>query len=163
MPLFHSPRRRRPKKPREASGDGGAGLLSNLSLGEALAGEAEAFLAGRLAEHLVDVGRPVPPWALLNRLAHGSVEQLAVLAITTDAGWRSHPSLGNPAWVATERSLATRLLRDVPTPESLWQVQAAVLVPLELQLIADAGRQSLTPGHVMGAASRALDEFLLGR
>jgi hypothetical protein len=41
--------------------------------------EAEAFLGGTYAEHLISHGRRVPSWAWLNRVAHGTEADLAAL------------------------------------------------------------------------------------
>ena len=46
----------------------------------ALSGETEAFLEGRIVEHLAAASRTVPTWAVLNKLAHASPEELADLA-----------------------------------------------------------------------------------
>jgi hypothetical protein len=132
--------------------------------GETLAAEAEAFLHGRLADRLVETGQPVPAWAMLNRLAHGTVEQLAGTMLDGGPqGWRAHPSLGGPQWFAAERALAARLIGDRTTAQSLHRIQTEVLVPLELSLITRSRIETITAGQVIAEAGRALDEHSLGR
>ena len=41
--------------------------------------ECEAFLSGRYAQHLAELDLPVPVWAWMNTLAHGSSDQIMVL------------------------------------------------------------------------------------
>src|ERR687891_380934 len=71
----------------------------------ALSGEAEAFLEGRLVEHLVAAHRKVPAWAVLNKVAHASVRELADL-VETDAGMGSAGGVAGPLWLSAQRSLA---------------------------------------------------------
>jgi hypothetical protein len=46
----------------------------------ALVAECEAFFSGRSAQYLDNQNRPVPAWAWLNLLAHGSEEDIAAVA-----------------------------------------------------------------------------------
>lgn len=130
-------------------------------LGVMLAEEAEAFLAGRLADHLVATGRSVPAWALLNRLAHGGLPLVAACCVPGEEGWRSHPSMGAPHWPAAERSLALRMLASAPRPDELRHLQSRALVPLESRLIERSRAEILSPGEVIGLASDAVDQHLL--
>ncbi|MBF6557850.1 MAG: hypothetical protein IVW52_17180 [Acidimicrobiales bacterium] len=57
-----------------------------VSPGEELVGECEAFLQGRFADLLASRGELVAPWAWLNRIAHAEPEQLEALA------GQAHPS-----------------------------------------------------------------------
>jgi hypothetical protein len=154
-------RRHRSSRYRPAAlGQGGA---EPVTVGAALAAESEAFLHGRLADQLVATGRRVPGWVMLNRLAHGTRDELAALGVAGNCGWRVHPSLGGPQWLADERALASRLIGIGTSAEALRTLQDEVLIPLELTLIARSRSESLSPQDVIGAASRALDEDRLDR
>jgi hypothetical protein len=154
-------RRHRSSRYRPAAlGQGGA---EPVTVGAALAAESEAFLHGRLADQLVATGRRVPGWVMLNRLAHGTRDELAALGVAGHCGWRAHPSLGGPQWLADERALASRLIGIGTSAEALRTLQDEVLIPLELTLIARSRSESLSPQDVIGAASRALDEDRLDR
>ena len=43
--------------------------------------ECEAFLSGHSAQWLADANRPVPVWAWVNALAHGSDDDITALAV----------------------------------------------------------------------------------
>lgn len=128
----------------------------------ALSGEAEAFLEGRLVEHLVAAHRKVPAWAVLNKVAHASVRELADL-VETDAGTGSAGGVAGPLWLSAQRSLASRLVGGGARPDEIKRVQRAVLVPLELWLIERSKVDTVTPRQVIGAASDALNGGPLGR
>lgn len=100
--------------------------------------ECSAYLAGDYEALLRRRHAPVPPWATLNRLAHGSLAQVRSL---------SRPSRFPRWWRRPDRltgGLATRILQLVEDdPERLVALQQAVLIPLELQL---ASREQPTPG-----------------
>jgi hypothetical protein len=98
----------------------------------ALSGETEAFLEGRIVEHLAAAGRTVPTWAVLNKLAHANPEEIADLAERNGRPGNA-PEPGEPAWQAAQRSLASRLLASGATPDQITRIQQAVLVPLELR------------------------------
>jgi hypothetical protein len=123
----------------------------------ALSGETEAFLEGRLVEHLVAAGRKVPAWAVLNKVAHASVRELADL-VETDAGTGSAGVVAGPLWLSAQRSLASRLVGCGARPDEIKRVQRAVLVPLELWLIERSKVETVTPRQVIGAAWDALNE-----
>jgi hypothetical protein len=123
----------------------------------ALSGEAEAFLEGRLVEHLVAAGRPVPAWAVLNKLAHASPQELADL-IMLHGRSHSEAEAGAPTWLAAQKSLAARLVRNTPVPDEITDPQHQRLIPLELWLIERSKTQTVTPRQVISAASDALDK-----
>jgi hypothetical protein len=78
----------------------------------ALSGETEAFLEGRIVEHLMTAGQLVPTWAVRNKLAHASPSELADLAEIDDRpGNGTEP--GELVWCAAQRSLVSRLLVGV--------------------------------------------------
>jgi hypothetical protein len=128
-----------------------------------LAAEVEAFLAGRLVDHLSGRHQPVPPWAALNRLAHADLADLLRLLEGVDLGWLAHPSSGQAYWAPAERFVAGHLLATARTPEDLGRVQRATLVPLELGLIERSKFERLTPEQVLDAGAEALDSFRPGR
>lgn len=128
----------------------------------ALSAEAEAYVAGRLADHFAETGRKVPIWSLLNRLAHGTVDEIAELLTTSASrGWRAHPSAAG--WIVQERALALRLLQAAPTDDALRRIQSVVLVPVELEMIARNLDHPVSPDAVAFEAARALDNHLLDR
>jgi len=93
-----------------------------------LVAETEAFLRGSIAE-LLDrpTGDGVPPWAWLNALAHGTLDDIRRAA--TD---RADGSL-SPQWHHARSVLAAEVLAAAGAT-SLAMIQAEVLVPLELRL-----------------------------
>ncbi|MGH9258762.1 MAG: hypothetical protein ACRD08_02520 [Acidimicrobiales bacterium] len=122
----------------------------------ALTGETEAFLEGRIVEHLVAAGRVVPTWAVLNKLAHASPTELADLAETDGIpGTTTLPR--EPAYRAAQRSLACRLLACGAVPEEITRIQQTVLVPLELRLIERSEVETVTLRQAVRGACDALD------
>jgi hypothetical protein len=120
-------------------------LTPHPSWEEALSGEAEAFLQGRLVEHLAAAGRPVPAWAVLNKLAHASPQELADLTLIHGRS-ASEPEVGQPTWLAAQKSLAARLVRNTRVPDEITYLQHQRLIPLELWLIERRPRPS-PPGR----------------
>jgi hypothetical protein len=101
---------------RDASGDDDGRPPETQPCWEAaLSGETEAFLDGRLVEHLMTAGRMVPAWAVLNQLAHASPSELASLAeIDGRPGNAREP--GEPVWRLEEQlgvALFARTSRSV--------------------------------------------------
>jgi hypothetical protein len=108
--------------------------------------EVAAFLAGRLVDHYAATGHPVPPWAVLNRVAHAERPELARLLMGRVA----------VAWAGPERLIAAHLLTRAPTPEALGALQRDVLVPLELELIERWKPERLGVDEVVAAVVDAL-------
>jgi hypothetical protein len=108
--------------------------------------EVAAFLAGRLVDHYAAVARAIPPWAVLNRLAHAERPELARL-LTGRAP---------VAWAGPERQIAAHLLTRALTPEALRALQRDVLVPLELALIERSKPERIGVDEVLAAAVDAL-------
>jgi hypothetical protein len=81
-----------------------------------VADEVEAFLMGRLVDHLAARSRPVPAWAVLNRLAHADSEELRSLVEGTGTGWGGGPSLLQVPWDSAERFIAGNFLARATTP-----------------------------------------------
>jgi len=102
--------------------------------GEELIGECEAFLSGRFAERLGAHKGSVPVWAWTNLLAHGSERTLHV----TSAMNRSLRSRQKNEWLRARAYLAHELLALARADDSLTDIQASVLVPLELELASRA-------------------------
>jgi hypothetical protein len=142
---------------RDASGDDDGRPPQTQPCWEAaLSGETEAFLDGRLVEHLMTAGRMVPAWAVLNQLAHASPSELASLAeIDGRPGNAREP--GEPVWRAAQRSLASRLLASATLPDEITRIQQTVLVPLELRLIERSETETVTLRQAIRAASDALN------
>ncbi len=108
-----------------------------------LADVCEAVLHGRYVEHLQRCHQPVPGWAWLNRLAHGTREELGGLAGADHVHTGSTPA---PAWRAAQSFLATVVLdRAAEGAGGLTELQCRVLVPLELALITSPGAASTPP------------------
>lgn len=107
---------------------GGRGREAGLpgSEAQALAEETEAFLAGRSADWLSRRGRPVPAWAYINVLAHGTRTDITSQAGTPGSG------AGPDDLVA---ALACQVLSIIDrTGISLLTLQHCALLPLESRL-----------------------------
>lgn len=123
-----------------------------------LAEEVEAFLAGRLVDHMAAQHRPVPPWTALNRLAHA--DHPVIAGLVAGAGLeRSLYSGAVHPWAMTERFAAAQFLARARTTAELRALQQTTLVPLELDLVERARRERLTPEQVLEAAVDALDTY----
>ena len=70
-----------------------------------VADEVEAYLAGRYVELMVARKRPVPAWAVVNRLAHATRDELGRVVEGTTMSRGSPPSR-RVAWEESERFLA---------------------------------------------------------
>jgi hypothetical protein len=120
--------------------------------------ESEAFVHGRLVEFLLAAGRPVPAWAVLNRLAHASLDELSELAAAGGPA-AGEPPAGEPAWLRAQRSLAAALVAGATRPADLVSFQRAVLVPLELWVIERSRSEAVTSRHVIELAAEALSDY----
>jgi hypothetical protein len=118
----------------------------------ALGDEVEAFVDGRLVEFLQAADRPVPAWAVLNRLAHARIDELTELA----AG--GEPPAGEPAWLRAQRSLAATLVTGATRPADIVSFQRAVLVPLELWVIQRSRSEAVTSRRVIELAAEVLSD-----
>ena len=97
--------------------------------GESVADECAAFLAGEYGRWCRHHHAPVPPWAVVNGVAHCQLDELR------SAGRRS----GLPAVRRRQRRRAAELVDELlarcgDDPARLRSLQLDVLVPLELQL-----------------------------
>jgi hypothetical protein len=113
--------------------------------------ECELFLAGRYAEHLRAVEKPLPGWVWLNPLAHGSGDEL--IRLRDKAGERKARS----DWTTAVGFLAGEILAFVDDdPDDLRVVQQEALVPLELHL-ASNWFSPVTPTQLVRRVSAELD------
>jgi hypothetical protein len=124
-----------------------------------VADEVEAFLMGRLVDHLAARGRPVPAWAVLNRLAHADSGELRSLVDGTGGGWGGGSPLVQVPWASAERFIAGNLLARATTPAALATIQGTTLMPLELRLIERSKVEKLTIDQVFEAGAEALETF----
>lgn len=116
--------------------------------GRLLAEECEAFLEGRIAELCADRGDPVPVWAWLNLLAHGTAEEVGAVVLRDRHADR---------WRQARAYVAGELLDHVEAAgEELLAFQQRVLVPLELDVVACPAAARWTPGQMFGALLRTL-------
>jgi hypothetical protein len=148
---------------RPASDSGAWSTTSRAWRDSGLADEVEAFLTGRLVDHLSGCRQPVPAWAALNRLAHADRDELRNLVERGGELRVTHPSFVQPQWMATERFIAGQVLARSGTAEALARIQRTMLIPLELQLIEWAKIEPLTEEQVLQAGAQALDTYRSGR
>jgi hypothetical protein len=115
----------------------------------------ECFLAGDYVRFLEQHDRPVPGWAWLNVLAHGTDEQITELAsrpLKPQPGVEPPGSLGDAVAYLAGVILAAARTRA----HTLAYLQRSALIPLELTLASDPERQSLTPADLVAAVTQAL-------
>lgn len=128
-----------------------------------LADEVEAFLAGRYVDHLATRRQPVPPWAVINRLAHADRTELVNLVAGMGPDGIPVPRAVQPQWEESERFVAAHLLATSGSPEAIRRVQRTTLIPLELALIERVKTERLTAEQVLEAGAAALGGDRPGR
>jgi len=116
-----------------------------------VADECEAFLSGRLALHLTATRQPAPSWISINRLAHGSVDEVLALGTGAEGLVRGSEWAGAIAYLA---QLASELTGN--DARRLQDLQRDVLVPAELDLAADWFRRH-EPADVVTAVLAKLE------
>lgn len=126
-----------------------------------LADEIEAFLAGRYVDFLAARHRPVPAWAVVNRLAHGTRDELARV-VEGRVGPQASPPQRRVAWEEPERFLAAHLLARTADAGELLTLQLASLVPLELGLVERVRTERLDAEQVLAMSAEAVEQSLLG-
>jgi hypothetical protein len=94
--------------------------------------ECKAFLDGTLAEYWDEKGKDVPAWTWMNLLAHGGVRQVGECVLRPYGRQR-----GSRGWRAARSYLAYEVLDLTDLEFTLAELQATLLVPLELEM---AGR-----------------------
>jgi hypothetical protein len=107
--------------------------------GRELARECQAFLDGRLVDHLLDVGDDVPAWAWTNLLAHGTTDDLLSPTTTMPVDWAIYLK----PWLEARAYLAGEVLQATEHAGPLRRVQRLALVPFELRLSCDPTALSL--------------------
>ena len=125
-----------------------------------LADEAEAFMNGTLAKLRAAQKRSLPPWMMINLVAHGDAAELhrLIQGEALPIAISGTPRRYNRAWALAQRSLALQVLGSGRDAEEIRHVQHAVLVPLELRLISQSTAELLTLGRVLADAIDALDQ-----
>ena len=117
--------------------------------------ECEAFLSGRLAAYLQDLGQPVPAVGWLNQVVHATPRELSMLAVTGEAH-----AVQPLAWCRAVGYLARCLLeRARESGRPIEQLQRELLVPLELELIGDSAATDLDPADITRLAMARLYEL----
>lgn len=95
--------------------------------GKCLLEECESYLEGQYARRLARDGCPVPAWAWINLLAHGSRQELESLA-RAQYRWSQAASI----WP----TMAAEVIRATDrSGQPLVQLQRRCLVPLEVQIL----------------------------
>ncbi len=110
-------------KKRERAAEAGGAIV--------VAQECEAFLNGTLAEYWEDKGIVVPVWAWTNLLAHGSLAQIAHSVSRPGRIRRC-----GRTWAIARAYMAYEVLDLVDAEFTLADMQATILVPLELEMAA---------------------------
>jgi len=116
-----------------------------------LARECDAFLNGTLAEYWDETGVIVPVWAWTNLLAHGSEEMIGESVLRP-----ARPRRAGRSWRIARSFLAYRVLEHTDAQLTLRDLQASILIPLELEMAAlpEVGRW--TPRQWVDTVDRAI-------
>jgi hypothetical protein len=122
--------------------DGGSSVLVT---------ECEAFLDGTLAEYWEEKGMNVPVWAWTNMLAHGSENRIVQSVVHPN-----RPRQMARSWRIARSYLAYELLELTDDDETLAELQADVLVPLELEMAARAEVAEWSPRQWVDAVDVAI-------
>jgi hypothetical protein len=118
--------------------------------------ESDLYLSGYYAEYLDALNRPVPTWAWLSVLVHGSSEQLRLLAVRDDLGGRL--STRRTLWWQAIGFLAGEIMAHHDDGLSLDELRRSVLLPLELSwMTTDHGY--LHPRELVKTVLSALDQY----
>jgi hypothetical protein len=113
--------------------------------------ESEAFLLGGLVEYWEDKGMEVPVWAWMNLLAHGTARQIDQWVVRSDRPWRAGHS-----WSVARSYLAFEVLDLTDTEFTLAELQASVLIPLELEMASRPDVAGWTPRQWVDLVEEAL-------
>jgi hypothetical protein len=117
--------------------------------------ECEAFLAGTLAEYWDDKGMEVPVWTYMNLLAHGDARRIGECVLRPD--W---PRRSSRSWRVARSYLAFEVLDLTDLEFTLADLQASVLIPLELEMAARADVAGWTPRQWVDLVEEALRNSL---
>jgi hypothetical protein len=115
--------------------------------------ETEAYLSGCYAEYLDARSLVVPDWAWLSVLAHGSLNQLRWLAVSSPDVRPTRTALG---WQAVA-FLASEIVSQIDDDRGLDELRRAVLLPLELTL-PSVDRTAKGPVRLVRMVLDALDQ-----
>lgn len=113
--------------------------------------ECEAFLDGSLAEYWDDKGMEVPVWTWMNLLAHGDARRIGECVLRPDRLRRPSRS-----WRVARSYLAFEVLDLTDLEFTLADLQASVLIPLELEMAARADVDAWTPRQWVDLVEDAL-------
>jgi hypothetical protein len=110
---------------------------------QAVAESCVDVLDGRVAERLERRRQPIPPWAWMNLLAHGTEDEIRQAAVGPLAltGWRR------------ARAVVASAIVDL-LDQGTWtlpELQRTVLVPFELHVIRFPGRHSPSPEQLFAS------------
>lgn len=119
-----------------------------------LAGETEAFLAGKIALWLDRTGRPVPSWAWINWLAHASLDDLAAVGRIS---WNRRQSRAWAGGFLMPLSIELAL-RSRGDDRQLSDLQRRFLWPLEVRLLNGAGPAVSGPLDMLSLVRTALGD-----
>jgi hypothetical protein len=118
-----------------------------------LATECVAFLNGTLAEYWDEKGLVVPVWAWMNLLAHGSE------ALIGDSVWHPYrPRRASRSWRIARTYLAYQVMDVTEADFTLEDLQASLLVPLELELAARDDVSRWTPRQWADTVDRVIHQ-----
>jgi hypothetical protein len=135
-------------------------LPASATEGAELAEEIDALVTGRLVDHLAARRQPIPPWAVLNRVAHLPFDEVVDVAAGR-TGRRPRRDPATPFWTAAERRLAFQLLTGGWTVAGVHDAQIDILVPLELALIELADDEGLTAADALELAGEMLTDYFV--
>jgi hypothetical protein len=113
--------------------------------------ECEAFLDGTLAEYWDDRGMDVPVWTWMNLLAHGAARQIGECVLRP-----IRPRRASRSWYVARSYLAFEVLDLTDLEFTLAEMQASVLVPLELEMASRPDVEGWTPRQWVNLVEDAL-------
>jgi hypothetical protein len=119
--------------------------------GGVLGMECEAYLNGTLAEYWEERATSVPVWTWTNLLAHGSA-----IEISESVQRPPKPRRTGRSWRIARSYLAYQVLDTICDEHPLEELQASVLIPLELELAAHAEVDRWTPRRWVEAVDDAI-------
>jgi hypothetical protein len=121
------------------------------SAGGTIALECAAFLGGTLAEYWDDRGIVVPVWAWTNLLAHGSEASITASMVRSRRSRRAAHS-----WRVARSYVAYELFDLLDDEFTLADMQATVLVPVELEMAARPDVSRWSPRQWVEALDHAI-------
>ena len=123
-----------------------------------LVAECTAFLGGRYAPYLAERCRPAPVWAWTNVLAHATEAELHDLVRAPGRFARA-----SGRWALACAYLAGEVLDLADRHGSLRELQAAVLIPLELDLATRTQINTWSPRPWVTAVTTVLHDYRRAR